>query len=199
VQKLPSTVAFCNKHFATGNSKVTSTEIAFINGLVGATRFQAARGRAVPNVIQFDPRGDFTGYTVNGGDKLSTKEFQIYVDDKGKPLKLPGQSIFLTSKFAIKFGFDRHLVVLHEMAHFVGPRAGTGIEIDDHNALMRPRPSSCSSRSSRSFTTQKLICLFMLEACVGTANVVALRDLALHRAHYNSFPRVSATGDIVTS
>ena len=57
--RLPSTVAFCNKHFATGNSEVTSTEIGFINGLVAATPFHAARRSAtgilpIKNVIEFD-------------------------------------------------------------------------------------------------------------------------------------------------
>ena len=202
--QLPPTVAFCNKHFATGNSKVTSAEIAFINGLVGATLFHVARRSAtgilpIKNVIEFDPRGDISGYTVHGGDKLSTKEFQIYVDDKGKPLKLPGQTIFLTSKFARKTGFDIHLTVLHEMAHFVGPRAGTGIEIDDHDGTYVTSPKLLQLTKLQKLHNAEIIALFMLEACVGTANLVTLPDLALHRAHYNSFPRVSATGDIVTS
>jgi peptidoglycan hydrolase-like protein with peptidoglycan-binding domain len=200
----PSTVAFCNKHFATGNSKVTSTEIGFINGLVSAIHFHAARPSAtgilpIRNVIEFDPRGDISGYTVHGGDKLSTKESQIYVDEKGKPYKLPGQTIFLTSKFARKTGFDIHLVVLHEMAHFVGPRAGTGIEIEDHDGTYATSPKLLQLTKFQKLHNAEIICLFMLEACVGTANLVTLPDLALHRAHYNSFPRVSATGDIVTS
>jgi peptidoglycan hydrolase-like protein with peptidoglycan-binding domain len=203
-RQTPATVAFCNKHFATGNSKVTSTEIAFINGLVGATRFQASRRGATgvapsDNVIQFDFRGDISGYTVHGGDKLSTKEFQLYVDDKGKPYKLPGQTIFVTSKFAIKFGFVRHLTVLHEMAHFVGPRPGTGIEIDDHNGTYANTPKLLQLTKFQKLHNAEIIALFMLEACVGTANLLTVADLALHRAHYNSFPRVSATGDILTS
>lgn len=203
-RQLPSTVAFCNKHFATGNSKVTSAEIGFINGLVGATHFHVARPSAtgvlpIKNVIEFDPRGDISGYTVHGGDKLSTKEFQIYVDDKGKPYKLPGNTVFLTSKFALKTGFDMHWVVLHEMAHFVGPRAGTGIEIDDHGGTYATSPKLLKLTKFQKLHNAEVISLFMLEACVGTANIVTLPDLALHRAHYNSFPKVSATGAIVTS
>jgi hypothetical protein len=83
------------------------------------------------------------------------------------------------------------------MAHFVGPRDGTSIEIDDH--------AYASSGKFLSLTKfQKLhnaetISLFMLEACEGTAKVVASNDLALHKAHFDAFPKVSANGDIVTS
>jgi peptidoglycan hydrolase-like protein with peptidoglycan-binding domain len=201
--QVPSTIAFCNKHFATGNSKVTSAEIGFINGLVGAIRFHAARRSAtgvlpIKNVIEFDPRGDISGYTVHGGDKLSLKQFQVY-EDKGQRYKLPGQTVFLTSKFALKTGFDIHWTVLHEMAHFVGPRSGTGIEVDDHNGTYATSPKFLQLTKFQKLHNAEVISLFMLEACVGTANIVPLSDLALHRAHYDSFPRVSATGDIVTS
>jgi peptidoglycan hydrolase-like protein with peptidoglycan-binding domain len=200
---LPPTVAFCNKHFATGNSKVTPAEIGFINSLVGAIHFHVARFNAfgiqlIENVILFDPNDDKNaGWTVRGGDKLSTKQFEIYVINK-KVIKAPGQSVFLTNGFAAQTGFHRHWTVLHDMAHFVGPRDGTGIQIDDHGTYA-DSPRLTKLTKFQKLHNAEIISLFLLEACVGTATIVALRGLALHRAHYNTVPRIGAGGAIVTS
>ena len=157
--QFPSTVAFCNKHFATGRSKVTSSEIDFINRLVGAIHFHVARFnifgiQLIENIILFDPK-DTThgGWTVRGGDKLSTKQFQIYVE-RGKTIKAPGQSVFLTDLWVSAFiGFEKHLAVLHEMAHFVGPLTGPASR--STITLRRLRSSFCPSRNFRSSTTQR--------------------------------------------
>ena len=200
--QFPPTVAFCNKHFATGKSKVTPAEIDVINRLVGAIHFHVARFNAfgiqlIENVILFDPNDAVNlGWTVRGGDKLSTKQFQIYAE-KGKTIKAPGQSVFLTNGFAAQTGFDKHWTVLHEMAHFVGPRDGTGVQIDDHAYAFSNQFLKLSK--FQKLHNAETISLFMLEACVGTAAVVALASLALHKAHFDTFPKVSATGDIVMS
>jgi hypothetical protein len=198
--QFPATVAFCNKHFATGTHKVTPTEISFINRLVAAIHFHVARFNAfgiqlIDNVILFDPKDiENLGWTVRGGNKLSTKQFQIYAE-KGKTIKAPGQSVFLTNGFAAQTGFDKHWTVLHEMAHFVGPRDGTGIQIDD-NAYADSAKFQTLSKFQKLHNAET-ISLFMLEACVGTAPVVALSSLALHKAHFDTFPKVAANGEIV--
>ena len=202
-RQTPATVAFCNKHFATGNSKVTPTEIGFINSLVGAIHFHVARFNAfgiqlIENVILFDPNDEKNdAWTVRGGDKLSTKQFEIY-DFDGRIVKAPGQSIFLTRQFAAQTGFRKHWTVLHEMAHFVGPRDGTGIQIDDHGTYANS-PNLTKLTKFQKLHNAEVISLFVLEACIGTASIVAMPKLALHRAHYDTFPKVSPTGDIVTS
>ena len=55
---------------------------------------------------------------------------------------------------------------MHETAHFVGPRAGTGIEIDDHKTYANS-PRLTNLTNSRSFTNAEIISLFLLEVCVG--------------------------------
>lgn len=200
--QFPPTVAFCNKHFAAGTTKITPSEIDFINRLVAAIHFHVARFNAfgiqlIENVILFDPKDIANlGWTVRGGDKLSTKQFQLYAE-KGKTIKAPGQSVFLTNQFAGQAGIDKKWTVLHEMAHFVGPRDGTGIQIDDHAYATSTKFLSLSK--FQKLHNAETISLFMLEACQGTANVVASKDLALHKAHFDAFPKVSASGDIVMS
>jgi peptidoglycan hydrolase-like protein with peptidoglycan-binding domain len=200
--QFPSTTAFCNKHFATGKSKVLPSEIDFINRLVGAIHFHVARFNVfgiqlIENVILFDPKDAVNnGWTVRGGDKLSTKQFQIYVQ-KGKTIKAPGQSVFLTSGFAGETGFEKHLTVLHEMTHFVGPRDGTGIQIDDHAQAFESKFLSISK--FQKLHNAETISLFMLEACVGTEGVIKMPRLAPNKNHFSTFPKVSANGDIVTN
>jgi hypothetical protein len=200
--QFPATVALLNKHFATGTNKITSSEIDFIHRLVARIHFHVARFNAfgiqlIDNVILFDPKDTVNnGWTVRGGDKLSTKQFQIYVD-KGKTIKAPGQSVFLTSGFAAETGFEKHLTVLHEMTHFVGPRDGTGIQIDDHAQAFQSQFLSISK--FQKLHNAETISLLMLEACVGTAGIVAMPRLAVNATHFNTFPKVSLNGDIVTS
>jgi len=200
--QFPPTVAFCNKHFATGKSTVTPSEIAFINRLVAAIDFHVARFNSfgillIDNIILFDPKDtEDLGWTVRGGNKLSTRQFQIY-SDKGKTIKAPGQTVFLTNGFAAQTGFNKHWTVLHEMAHFVGPRDGSGIQIDDNAYAFNKNFLKLSK--FQKLHNAETISLFILEACVGTANVVALPDLSLHAAHFDTFPKVSVAGDIVTS
>lgn len=200
--QFPPTVAFCNKHFATGASKIAPSEIDFVNRLVAAIHFHVARFNAfgiqlIENVILFDPKDNVNlGWTVRGGNKLSTKQFQIYAE-KGKTIKAPGQSVFVTNGFANQAPIDKKWTVLHEMTHFVGPRDGTGIQIDDHAYASGGKFLSLSK--FQKLHNAETISLFMLEACEGTAKVVASNDLALHKAHFDAFPKVSASGDIVTS
>jgi peptidoglycan hydrolase-like protein with peptidoglycan-binding domain len=200
--QFPPTVAFLNKHFATGGSKITPTEIGFVQRIVSRIHFHVARFNAfgiqlIENVILFDPKDNVNlGWTVRGGDKLSTKQFQIYAQG-GKTMKAPGQSVFVTNGFAAQTGFNKHWTVLHEMAHFVGPRDGTGIEVDDHAYAFSNKFLTLSK--FQKLHNAETISLFILEACVGTAAVVALSDLSKHAAHFNTFPKVTATGDIVTN
>jgi hypothetical protein len=199
--QFPPTVAFCNKHFAAGKSTVTPGEIGFINRIVAGIHFHVARFNAfgiqlIDNVILFDPKDDKNlGWTVRGGTKLSTKQFQIYQDkDTKKMIKAPGQSVFLTNGFAQQTGIDKDWTVLHEMAHFVGPRDGTGIQIDDHAYADNPKFGTLSK--FQRLHNAETISLFLLEACHGTAKVAALASLALHKDKYDKAPRVKENGDI---
>ena len=200
--QFPPTVAFVNKHFATGKSHVTPSEISFINKIVARIHFHVARFNAfgiqnIDNVVLFDPKDtENLGWTVRGGDKLSTKQFQIY-SEKGKTIKAPGQSLFLTNLFAASAPIDKKWTVLHELAHFVGPRDGTGIEIDDHAYAFSAKFLKLSK--FQKLHNAETISLFILEACVGTDKILTSNDLAQHKPHFDTFPKVNASGEILTS
>jgi hypothetical protein len=168
----PPTVAFCDKHFATGPSKVTSAEIFFINSIVRAIHFHVARFNAfgiplIDNIFLFDPTDDkYDAWTDRGGDKLSTKQFEIY-NFHGKIVKAPGQSIFLTRQFAAQTGFRKHWTVFQEMAHFVGPRDGAGFQIEDHGTYAS-LPNFTKLAKFQKLHNAEIISLFLLEACIGT-------------------------------
>ena len=200
--QFPPTVAFVNKHFATGKSTVSPGEISFVRSLVARIHFHVARFNAfgiqnIDNVILFDPKDtENLGWTVRGGDKLSTKQFQIYAEH-GKTIKAPGQSLFLTNLFATSASIDKQWTVLHEMAHFVGPRDDTGIEVDDHAYAFQSKFLKLSK--FKKLHNAETISLFILEACVGTTKILTSNDLTQHKSHFDTFPKVSANGDIVTS
>ena len=52
------------------------------------------------------------------------------------------------------------------MAHFVGPRAGTGIEIDDHKTYANS-PRLTNLTKFQKLHNAEVISLFLLEVCVG--------------------------------
>src|ERR1700737_4928378 len=98
-------VAFMNKHFGTGKDEFRPSDIGQIQRIVAAIHQNVARFNTfgklqAEDVILFDatPSTDVIGWTVRGGNKMSTKQIKIYMDKKKKKLiKAPGHSVFLTN------------------------------------------------------------------------------------------------------
>ena len=132
---------------------------------------------------------------MRGGDKLSTKQFQIYVD-KGVTIKAPGHTVFLGPIFTNQPApVEKQWTVIHEMCHFVGPRDNTGIEINDNAYAFQDHFLGIGKWFK--LHNAESISLMILEFAVGTAAIVATPRLAKFRAHFDTFPKV-VNGDIVT-
>ena len=199
----PTTMAWLNKHFETAKVKVTPADASFLLNVVSAIHFQVSRANSfgamgIDSIIMFDPQpgAGVIAWTVRGGDKMSTKQFQIYVDN-GKSIKAPGHTVFLGPIFANQPApVEKQWTVIHEMCHFVGPRDGTGIQIDD-NAYAFDNKFLGIGKWFKLHNAES-IALMILEFAIGTAAVVATPRLSKFQAHFNAFPKV-AGGEFVTS
>jgi hypothetical protein len=127
---------------------------------------------------------------------MSTKQIQIYVD-KGVVSKNPGQSIWLTNLFANQPSHEKHWTVLHEFAHFVGPRDGFFTAIND-NAYAFESHFLKLSKFARLHNAESLS-LFILECCIGTQAISVLPRLSSVKSHFDAFPKVTPSGEVVTS
>lgn len=199
----PQMLALLNKHFAHKKQTVTNSDIGQVQKILRGVHHYVARANAfgklpLKNVILYDPSppGNTIAHTVRGGDKMSTSQIQIY-RDKGKNIKSPGQTIWLTSLFSSQQATEKDLVLLHEFAHFVGPRDGWFGTIDDHAYAFEGKFLHLS-KFFRLHNAESLA-LFMLEWCVGTKAIVDAPRMSSVRAHFDTFPKVVAGGDLVTS
>ena len=203
LHQTPTTMAWLNKHFETAKVKVTSNDASKLLGIVSAIHFQVSRANAfgaqgIDSIIMFDPKADpgVIAWTVRGGDKLSTKQFQIYVE-KGVNIKAPGHTVFLGPIFTNQPApIEKQWTVIHEMCHFVGPRDGTGLEIND-NAYAFQGHFLTIGKFFKLHNAES-ISLMILEFAVGTAAIVATPRLAKFKSHFDTFPKVVG-GEIVTS
>lgn len=203
LHQTPTTMAWLNKHFETAKVKVTPAEASKLLGIVSAIHFQVSRANAfgaqgIDSIIMFDPKADpgVIAWTVRGGDKLSTKQFQIYVD-KGVTIKAPGHTVFLGPIFTNQPApIEKQWTVIHEMCHFVGPRDGTGLEINDNVYAFEPHFLSIGKWFK--LHNAESIALMILEFAVGTAAIVGTPRLKSFKAHFDTFPKVVG-GQIVTS
>jgi hypothetical protein len=199
----PATKALMDKHFATGNQKVTNDDIGHVNRILGRIHANMARANAFgkmqfENVIQYDPAppGNTVAYTVRGGDKMSTKQFQIY-REKGVDKKFQGQSIWLTSLFQDQPREEKHWAVIHEFCHYVGPRDTYFGEINDYAYAGKPKFVTLSK--FQKLHNAESLAYFFLECCFGTERVSNLPRISTHQTHYAGFPKVKPDGDIVMS
>ena len=203
LHQTPTTMAWLNKHFETAKVKVTSNDASTLLRIVSAIHFQVSRANAfgaqgIDSIIMFDPKADpdVIAWTVRGGDKLSTKQFQIYVE-KGVNIKAPGHTVFLGPIFANQPApVEKQWTVIHEMCHFVGARDGTGLEIND-NAYAFEGHFLTIGKFFKLHNAES-ISLMILEFAVGTAAIVATPRLTKFKSHFDVFPKVVG-GQIVTS
>jgi hypothetical protein len=203
LHQTPTTMAWLNKHFETAKVKVTSSDASKLLNIVSAIHFQVSRANAfgaqgIDSIIMFDPKADagVIAWTVRGGDKLSTKQFQIYVE-KGVNIKAPGHTVFLGPIFTNQPApIEKQWTVIHEMCHFVGPRDGTGLEINDNAYAFQGHFLSIGKFFK--LHNAESIALMILEFAVGTAAIVATPRLATFKSHFDAFPKVVG-GQIVTS
>jgi hypothetical protein len=203
LHQTPTTMAWLNKHFETAKVKVTPSEASTLLGIVSAIHFQVSRANAfgaqgIDSIIMFDAKADpgVIAWTVRGGDKLSTKQFQIYVD-KGVTIKAPGHTVFLGPIFADQPApIEKQWTVIHEMCHFAGPRDGTGLEINDNAYAFEPHFLGIGKWFK--LHNAESIALMILEFAVGTAAIVGTPRLAKFKSHFDAFPKVVG-GEIVTS
>lgn len=191
------------KHFCHGHETFSGSDLAWIQHVlqeihVYIARFNAFGKLPVSNVILFDaaPPGNVIAYTVRGGNKMSTKQVQIY-SDKGKLKKFPGQSIWLTSLYQQQPTYEKHWTVLHEFAHFVGGRDGTLKRVDDHAYADNAKIVTLSK--FQKLHNAESLSMFFLEWCIGTEAFVKLPRMSTVKDFYKEFPRVTATGDLVAS
>ncbi len=203
LHQTPTTMAWLNKHFETAKVKVTPKDASMLLKIVSAIHFQVSRDNAfgaqgIDSIIMFDAKSGpgIIAWTVRGGDKLSTKQFQIYVE-KGVNIKAPGHTVFLGPIFANQPApIEKQWTVIHEMCHFVGPRDGTGLEIND-NAYAFEGHFLGIGKFFKLHNAES-ISLMILEFAVGTAAIVATPRLAQFKSHFDTFPKV-VNGEIVAS
>lgn len=203
LHQTPTTMAWLNKHFETAKVTVTPRDASMLLTIVSAIHFQVSRANAfgaqgIDSIIMFDPipGPNVIAWTVRGGDKLSTKQFQIYVE-KGVNIKAPGHTVFLGPIFSNQPApIEKQWTVIHEMCHFVGPRDGTGLEIDDHAYAFQAHFLGIGKFFK--LHNAESIALMILEFAVGTVAVVGTPRLAKFKSHFDSFPKV-VNGEIVTS
>ncbi len=199
----PTTMAWLNKHFETAKVKVTPNDASTLLRIVSAIHFQVSRtnvfgAHGIDSIIMFDPKpgAGVIAWTVRGGDKLSTKQFQIYVD-KGVTIKAPGHTVFLGPIFTNQPApVEKQWTVIHEMCHFVGPRDGTGMEIDDNAYAFEGHFLSIGKWFK--MHNAESIALMILEFAVGTAAIANTPRLVKFKSHFDAFPKVVG-GEIVTS
>lgn len=202
-RQTPATMAWLNKHFETAKVKVTPNDASKLQRIVSSIHFQVSRANAfgaqgIDSIIMFDAKAasDVIAWTVRGGDKLSTKQFQIYLD-KGVNIKAPGHTIFLGPIFTSQPApVEKQWTIIHEMCHFVGPRDGTGLEITD-NAYAFHGHFLTIGKFSKLHNAES-IALMILEFALGTAAIVSTPRLAKFKSHFDTFPKV-VRGEIVTS
>jgi len=203
VHQSPTTMAWLNKHFETAKVKVTPNDAGMLLRIVMAIHFQVSRANAfgahgIDSIIMFDAKSGpgIIAWTVRGGDKLSTKQFQIYVEN-GVNIKAPGHTVFLGPIFTNQPApIEKQWTVIHEMCHFVGPRDGAGLEIDD-NAYAFQGHFLAIGKFFKLHNAES-ISLMILEFAVGTAAIASTPRLAKFKSHFDAFPKV-VNGDIVTS
>ena len=205
----PPMQGLLNKHFAAGGDTVKPVDIDHISKVLANIHIFLARASAtgvllLNNVLQFDDIPDPQGipaYSVFGGDKLSTNEFVIAIDNfSNKPKKFKGQTIWLTRLYAIlpndilmPENMRQHFL-LHEFCHFVGPKGGFPGILDDI-AYIQDQQFALLSKFQRLHNASTLA-VFFQEWCTGHVSVSSLRDL-VNPAHFSKFPRVNgATGEI---
>lgn len=186
--------AFLNKHFESHKVKINKADIGHIQNIVARIHHYIARFNAfgklpIENVLLYDAATgpNVIARTVRGGDKMSTKQIQIYVDN-GVVSKNPGQSVWLGPIWGNQPTYEKHWTLLHEMAHFVGPRDGTGGTIDDHAYAFHNHFLDLGKWFK--LRCAESISLFMLEWCFGTDAVTELPRLATHAHHFRQFPHV---------
>lgn len=188
-------MAFLGKHFSTGKDKVRVSDIDHLQKVLADIDLYIARCNAfgklpMENVILYDPEPspDFVARTTRGGNKMSTKQVQIYQDKKGKITKSPGQSIWLSKLWADGVTYKKHLDLLHEFSHFVGDRDGSPTVIDDYAQHNDPKFLTIS-RFHKLHSADN-IALFILEFCVGTSEIFTIYSLLPNWSHFMQFPRV---------
>jgi hypothetical protein len=188
-------LAFLGKHFSTRLDHARSTDIRHLQKVLSDIDKYIARCNAfgkllVENVILYDPdpSPDFIGRTTRGGNKMSTRQTQLYRTATGKVYKSPGQSIWLSSLWGEEITYEKHLSLLHEAAHFVGPRDGNPAIIDDYAQCFEHKFLTMSRRAK--LHNAERVALFILEFCVGTTAILTMPRLQANISHFSKFPRV---------
>jgi hypothetical protein len=88
-------------------------------------------------------------------------------------------------------------VVLHEMAHFVGPRDGNAQQINDNAYAFEAKFLSISK--FHKLHNAETISLFIMEAIFGTRTIAKLRTLQQHILYFvMTTPFVKDDGTILT-
>lgn len=198
-------IAFMQKHFSSGHEQAKASDIPHLQKVLADIDVYVARANAfgilqMENVILYDPVASptFVGRTTRGGNKMSTKQVQVYREAKtGKLIKSPGQSVWLSSSWANQITYEKHFTLLHEFAHFVGPRDGHSTIIEDYAYADQPKFLTLSK--FKKLHCAESVALFILEFCVGTDAILGMPSLQTHKAHFAKFPHVSRNHELLMS
>jgi hypothetical protein len=135
------------------------------------------------NVILFFDQPGLLGFTVRGGDKMTTDDMQIYTESDGTARNYPGQSIFITNAWKNTSLPEQQLTLIHEFCHFVGdrddpppPLPPNPNKIDDHAYLDNPLMSHLNKDAK--LRNAESLALFFLEFCIGTHPVLSIKPNA---------------------
>jgi hypothetical protein len=184
-----STRRLAEKHFVNPTETLTDADMAFIAQVLRDIRVFLDRTNAFgkfpgANVILFSDlfikvKPTLLGFTVRGGDKMTTSDLQVYTEPSGKAFNYPGQSIFITSKWKSTTIVEKQLTLIHEFCHFVGdrddpppPLPPNANKIDD-NAYVDDPSMKFLNKNAKMHNAESLA-LFFLEFCIGTQALMTL-------------------------
>lgn len=166
------------KHFTSGHEKITDADVSRVSKYVADIHFLMARRNTFgifPFVdILLTENDPAYGRTTYGGDKMSTSQIDIYKNKDGSILKSPGHTVWLGNAFDNCNSQTKLLTLLHELAHYVGPRTSSPDKVFDYaymfNAGFGTIPKFQKLRNAET------IGMFLCEYVLGTESLPPIDD-----------------------
>lgn len=179
-----SVIGLMRKHFASGSETIDDADVNFVQDVLRDIRVFIDRANAfgniqATNVVLFANAPGLLGFTVRGGDKMTTDDLQIYTEADGTARNYPGQSVFITPTWKNTTVVEKQLTLIHEFCHFVGdrddpppPLPPNPNKIDDNAYVDNPAMKNLNKPSK--LRNAESLALFYLEFCIGTSALLTL-------------------------
>ena len=179
-----SVIGLMRKHFTSGTETIEDSDVNFVQDVLRDIRVFIDRANAfgniqATNVVLFANVAGLLGFTVRGGDKMTTDDIQIYTESDGTARNYPGQSVFITPSWKNTSVVEKQLTLIHEFAHFVGDRDDPPAplppnpnKIDDHAYVDNPAMKNLNKPTK--LRNAESLALFYLEFCIGTSALLTL-------------------------